>query len=1020
MPFVDLPNYPLTSTLDPARVPVTPDEHAAAEASRPSIGDTWGASIRTQNEIGSIYAREDVPNPKTVEDGFNPYTYNKGTKYETLTDQFADVHNQASAEALRRQIDREEEDRRTVAASGFMGFLTDAAAGLLSPTTLLPGGAVIKSGKAGISIAKSAASVAAANVAATAAQEAMLHSSQETRTGTETAFALGSSALLGGFIGGGVAALMSKAERSVAEKAVSSLTSPATPFGASAGAASAVDLSKADLTIDGKAARSVAQVTEWLNPNLRLNGSPSTSARLFGQQLAENSVYQAGNEAGRTSGPAVERLARQTHDARIYATEKGLDQDFRAMRKSGGNMIRSDFEEAVGRAARRNDEGENEFVSSAAKRYRSEMIEPYKKEAISAGLLDENVKTETADSYLHRMWDFQKLTAQESRFKEIVRGWVKQTARDLPEDKSFVDMDDYARYVADLVYDKLTGRANEGTLAGLNITMGPRGPLKERTFNIPDALVEEFLNNNIVEVGRRYARLMSADVELTRRFGGIGLKDPRAKVADEYRALRERVSKAQTLDEIRDVTGKGFKVEGLKEKAGKGHTIERQREMALDALAKREKADLRDLDALRDLIRGTYGNVAADNAWVRISRAASQFNYLRLMGGVIVASLSDVYRPAMVHGLLPFMREGIAPLFTAAGRAARGLSVDEARKFGVVVERYTQGRLATFAEIGDPYKRGTSAERLLENGTRVASRWNGITMWTDAMKSIGAVMSQNRIIKGLKGEGDTRFLAYLGLDAGMRQRIKAQLDAHAEELEGIWVAHSDEWDDAEAARHFGAAIGKDVDSIIVSKSVGDVPLFANTPTGRLLVQFKSFALASHQKVLLRGLQESPTRFVSGMVGLSTLGLMTSYLRAWRGGSERNERFRKTAENPGYLLGEALDNTGIFAVPMEAANMFEKILGVNPIKDPMKAAFPQANQQGSSLRYASRGVASTFLGPSAGLIDIASEVAKLTAMKAAGETTDAQTKRLKKQAVQLVPYYSYPGMREILNSLHIGE
>jgi len=709
-----------------------------------------------------------------------------------------------------------------------------------------------------------------------------------------------------------------------------------------------------------------------------------------------------------------------THDARIYKTEPGLADDYKAMRKAGINMKREEFEEAVGRSMRREDEGENEFVSRAAKRYRSEMIEPYKNEAISVGMFPEDIKPTTAPSYLHRMWDHMKLTAQESRFKEIVRGWVKQETRDLPQDKSFADMDEYAKYVADLVYDKLTGRANDESLSGLNITMGPRGPLKERTFNIPDALVEDFLNNNIVEVGRRYARLMAADVELTRRFGSVDLKEPRAKIADEYRDLRERVSGAKSLDEIRELTGKGFKIEGLRESLGKGHTLARQKEIALAALAKREKHDLRDIDGLRDLIRGTYGNVTADNAWVRISRAASQFNYLRLMGGVLPASLGDLYRPAMVHGLLPFMREGIAPLFTAAGRAARGLSVDEARKFGVVVERYTQGRLATFAEIGDPYKRGTSAERLLENGTRIASRWNGITMWTDAMKSIGAVMSQNRIIKGLKGEGDTRMLAYLGLDAGMRQRIKAQLDAHAEELEGIWVAHSDEWDDAEAARHFGAAIGKDVDSIIVSKSVGDVPLFANTPTGRLLVQFKSFALASHQKVLLRGLQESPTRFVSGMVGLSTLGLMTSYLRAWRGGSERNERFRKTAENPGYLLGEALDNTGIFAVPMEAANMFEKILGVNPIKDPMKAAFPQANQQGSSLRYASRGVASTFLGPSAGLIDIASEVAKLTAMKAAGETTDAQTKRLKKQAVQLVPYYSYPGMREILNSLHIGE
>jgi hypothetical protein len=254
----------------------------------------------------------------------------------------------------------------------------------------------------------------------------------------------------------------------------------------------------------------------------------------------------------------------------------------------------------------------------------------------------------------------------------------------------------------------------------------------------------------------------------------------------------------------------------------------------------------------------------------------------------------------------------------------------------------------------------------------------------------------------------------------MRARIKDQLGAHAEELDGVWIAHSDRWTDTEAARHYGAALGKDVDSVITTKSVGDVPLFANTPTGRLLLQFKSFALASHQKVLLRGLQESPTNFISGMVGMSALGMLAAYARAWRGGEDRMKRFSEAAENPGYLIGEALDLTGIFAVPMEAANTFEKVAGVNPVKDPLKRMFPGTSQAGSSLRYQSRGVASTFLGPSAGLIDVASEVAKLSAMTAAGEATTGQKKRLADQAVQLVPYYSYPGMREMVNLLRSGD
>lgn len=1024
MPLSLLEAPSLLSRIDAPREPATPDETAAAEVARPAFTDTISAAWRTQNEIGSVLAQEDIPDPYRVEDGFDSFDYVKGTEFEGDED-FQEVFNRRAADALLRQKERERADRRTLDASGPLGLVAEIGAGILSPTMLMPGGAIYRGVRGGYAVGRTALSVGTAAVAATAAQEAVLQGSQSERTAAETGFALGASALLGGFIGGGAAALMTRGERRMAEHAVRALTSEGasnpvnSPFGASGGAAAVNDIGLGDLEIAGRAARSVASATSQLNPTLRLNTSPSQSARLFGQQLGENSLYQAGNDFGVTAGPSVERLATNSFHARIYEAEKSLNEAYKAARKAGVKMSRVEFENAVGRAARRNDVGENEFVTRAAQSYRSTILDPFKREAISVRLLPEDVATTTADSYLHRMWDFQKLTAGEGRFKEIVRTWVVRTLPDGADLTGYMDANDYAREIADLVYDKLTGRVADGPMRGLAITLGPRGPLKERTFDIPDALVEDFLNNNIVEVGRRYSRLMSADVELTKRFGAVDMKEQRAKVADEYRALRERVQKAKDLDDIREITGKGFRVERGARKVGGGRTDDRMKEKALAYLANREKADLRDLDGLRDLIRGTYGIQNADGAWNRISRAANQVNYIRLMGGPVVASLGDIYRPAMVHGLLPFMRTGIRPLLTRAGREAVKMSVADAQRFGLVVERYAQGRLATYAEIGDPYRHGTAAERLLDNAARVGSRWNGILIWTDAMKGISSVISQDRIIRGVLGEGDDRFLAYLGISKEMKARISQQIADHGDEVDGVWVANIAEWTDPEAARTYGAALGKDVDSVILTRSVGDVPLFANTPAGRLLLQFKSFALASHQKVLMRGLQESPARFISGVIGMTAIGMLAAYARAWRGGKERFERFQEAAENPGYLIGEGLDLTGIFSLPMEAANIGEKILQTNVIKDPLKAMFPDKSQQGSSLRYQSRGVASALLGPSASLIDIASETAKLTALAASGEATDKQRERLTKQAVQLVPYYSYPGMREMINLLHSG-
>lgn len=1020
MPFEPLEAPQIFSRIDAPKAPVTADEIAASGSVRPSLSDTLAASWRTQNEIGSAFAKEDIPDPNRVEDGFSSFDFVKGTQFEG-DDDFTEVFNKRAAEGLLRQKERERQDRRTVEASGWVGIATDIASGTASPTMLMPGGAFVSGVKGGYAVGRAALAVGASAAASAAVQEGLLHATQYERTKTETGFAVGASALLGGFIGGGAATLLTKAERRAAERAVGELTGApvrggSSPFGASGGAAAVSDVGAGDLDIAGRAARVVAESTAQLNPTLRLNTSPSKAARLYGQQLGENSLYQSGNDLGITAGPAVERLAGNTFHARIYEAEKALDEAYKAMRKGGVSMTRRDFEEAVGKAARRNDEGENEFITRGAQAYRAKILDPFKNEAVAARLLPEDVQTLTSDSYLHRMWDFQKLTARESDFKRIAQEWVERTLPKEADLTGFSDVKDLARQVADEVYDKLTGRQVDISSQGLSITLGPRGPLKERTFNIPDALVEDFLNNNIVEVGRRYSRLMSGDVELTKRFGSVDLKEPKAKITDEYRGLREQVQASTTLDEIREITGKGFKFEGGLRKVGGGRPDARVKELALNYLAKREKGDLRDLDGLRDLVRGTYGIQSADGAWNRITRAAGQVNYIRLMGGPVIASIGDIFRPAMVHGLLPFMRDGIRPLLTQSGRVAAKMARDDAKRFGLVVERYTQGRLATFAEIGDPYRRGTMVERLLETGTQIGSRWNGILLWTDAMKGITSVMSQDRIVRGVLGEGDNRFLAYLGINKQMKARISQQIADHGEELDGVWVAHIADWTDAEAVRTYGAALGKDVDSVIVTKSVGDVPLFSNTPTGRLLMQFKSFALASHQKVLLRGLQESPARFVSGMVGMTALGMMAAYARAWRGGKDRFEKFTAAAENPGYLIGEGLDLSGIFALPMEAANMGEKILQTNVLKDPLKAAFPGKSQQGSSLRYQSRGVASSLLGPSAGLVDLATEFAGTAALAAAGEPTDKQKKRLVQQGAQLVPYYSYPGMREVINKL----
>jgi hypothetical protein len=576
---------------------------------------------------------------------------------------------------------------------------------------------------------------------------------------------------------------------------------------------------------------------------------------------------------------------------------------------------------------------------------------------------------------------YKALDAEADRKIAVLKDKLNERQADIRVDREsrfLGDPKELAKSIADEVFDTLTGRTGGGVRNDF-LTIKARGPLKERTFNIQDLFrasngraVEDYLEHDVEHVARRYTRVMGADVELARKFGSVDMVDQINKIRDDYRNLRA------------------------------GITDEKQ----LKRLADREKNDIADLEAVRDMLRGTNPGAAVDANYSRIVRAVNHFNYLRSMGEVAIASLTETVRPAMVHGLMPYMETLGQTLTNLKGIRA---SVKEAQLAGVVTERVLGTRLATLSEIIDPYASRGPVEAFLENMTNVASRWNGIRLLTDMQKSIAAVMTQNRILRGSAqfaevAEKERAYLAYLGIDQSMAERIARQFAEHGETVDKVRVANHEKWTDEVAARTYRAAMSKDVDSIITTKGVADTPLFANTPTGRAMLQFKSFALASHQRVLLRGLQEGQARFVGGLVAMTTIGMMATWLKAVSGNRPEKDASQK---QPGWWISEGLDRAGIFAVPMELSNMFEKATGFNPIKTPIKA-FDEAGS--ISQKNQNRSLIGSVVGPSAGLIDDATTVMGLPKKMIDGEEV---TQGQKSAAERLLPFNSYVGMRQML-------
>lgn len=567
---------------------------------------------------------------------------------------------------------------------------------------------------------------------------------------------------------------------------------------------------------------------------------------------------------------------------------------------------------------------------------------------------------------------------------------VPKVKQELPDFLSPEDRADYVNGIVDDIFRQLTSRANRG-MPSYDMVMSSRGPLKERTFNIPDELIEEFLENDIELIARRYARVMSADVELAnmdRRMGGKGSPDLQSQI--------ERLT--ADYQELRDAVHASDMEPKTKEKA------------LLD-LAKREASDIEDIEGVRDLLRGQYKVDSQHTNFAKVLRTAGTFNYIRTLGGVLASSLSDVMRPIMTNGLMRYMGEGITPLITDMKSVK--MAVEDAKLIGAVTERMTQSRIATMAELADPYAHNSPFERLLDNMSVAFSKMTLLPWWNDMHKSIASVLTQNRVLKNAQMDyanltpAELKYMGFVGIDEHMAQRIARQFSQYGDIEGNVHIPGIERWDDDGARRAFAAAVNKDVDGTIVTKSVADVPLFANTPAGRAFLQFKTFALASNQRMLMRGLQEGPGSIMTGIIGMSTIGMMTYAFKQLESG-------RDLSDNPGTWIAEGLDRSGLFATAFEINSVFEKLGGPGfywAAAHGGQMINPDADRMQRASRFANRDAFGAFLGPS---FQLGTDTAQLLGIPARAMSGDFELKESDvNRAFKMAPFATLPYWRWII-------
>ena len=145
----------------------------------------------------------------------------------------------------------------------------------------------------------------------------------------------------------------------------------------------------------------------------------------------------------------------------------------------------------------------------------------------------------------------------------------------------------------------------------------------------------------------------------------------------------------------------------------------------------------------------------------------------------------------------------------------------------------------------------------------------------------------------------------------------------------VRIANTEMWDDEARATAdlFHNALGRDINITIVTPGKGEVPLWFNTEMGGVIVQFKKFAAAATQRMLMRGMQEKDAAFFGGALMLLAAGAMVD--------ATRQKAFNRSyAKKPfGQKIVDAFDRSGLGGIFSDMNNILERLtdnkIGLRP-------------------------------------------------------------------------------------------
>lgn len=886
--------------------------------------DVMAAAARQSTLAGAGYERlinhdPDIPDAPP---SWDPLDHVQG--FEDYASDLADAQTPSDLEGRKARIKGMQSDREVLHKAGFGGVGAELGLSLVDPSFYVAA-AVPEIGMGRYVMAGKALTAAARGAAGAAGYEAGLQQLQEARSATDSMLNIGGGALLSGVLGH----LLNRIPVSASKKLRTAIDAETALVRSEAGAAATARATTLEQESIARGAQGVSKAmakTPLVGTDLdRVMASESVTARTALQDLADVPQMLEKNKAGIATPNSVEAAVGK-HDARVADFMDLTREQWKLYRErvpKNEQISKGDFYTSIASAARRGDTIGIAEVDKAAKYLRSRVFDPLKDEAEKLGLFAAQkeggaVKVIGAESYFRRMYDRDVIRANLAEWHQVLTSHFGATAK-AESAEITAAVEDVTRKIlhADV------GQANFAT----QVTVPAAGPLKERTLDVPDALIEKFLINDPTRVARAYVRELAPQVEMAKRFGDVDMKQQLQSVTDEYNIKREAIRKQEDLT-----------------------TAAQSKE--LKRLTDQEKETLEAIVRIRDRVLGRAGRLSTtagegERRAVMASRGWRNFVASSKLGGTaLTGGLMDVAKITAQYGFMPTMKK-LTQLATS--KEFRALSTAQARRVGSAVEVALSRRVQVAYD-------GALTEGWTQKMADGVYKYTGLSHMTDFTRTLSATLMENSVLKaaGKVGEGkalgafERSRLASLGLGDDELAGIAKQIEQHGGEVSGIRVSGSADWTDKRLADIYDAAILKESKISVQQPGAADRVWWMDKEIGKFLGQLKTFSLSSPTRLLAGGLQMAghgeyarAARFFGFMmIG----GYLTHSLRQLVAG-------KLPTSDPATASAEAIAESGLLGVLPDITSPLTRRLGVF----------------GESVRYADRSPFAAYGGPSVGAL-----------------------------------------------------